>query len=232
MEASTNLTSAERGGLRAEVKSVRREWRERLSLAERLSPGSRLAKRAGVLLLDLDSLDDRIAECGGEDGFVFVVCAQVAGGCSLTDWCAHYGLHRGSVWAVLTETDERYERYKRALAGVADDYMGQVPQIALNCSLEEVPLGKFQADTLLKVAAVYDRRRFGGDKNISVQGVGVVIDAGLAFAASELLGRLVGERVVQGVTLEADTVIPAETEKPLPDSAVSDDDTLDDQDAI
>lgn len=155
--------------LRVAVKSIRAEWRERLSLASRLSPSSKLAKKVGVLLLDLESLEDRIAEAGGEEELVFIICAQVAGGCSLTDWCGHYGIERGLVWAFLTETPERFERYKMALRGVADDYFGQMVPIAMGADVDGVQVSKLQIDTLDRVAKRLDRERFGDNVKVEAQ---------------------------------------------------------------
>lgn len=177
MEASANalVTAEERGELRAEVKSIRAEWRQRLSLSARLSPTSKLAQKASVLLLDLDSLEDRINEAGGEEELVFVICAQVASGCTLTDWCGHYMLERGLVWAFLTETPDRMARYERALRGVADHLVSEVVAIADDSSGdttisprgnemmdgEWVARSKIKIDTRMKLAGYYDKSRFG-----------------------------------------------------------------------
>lgn len=176
------VTADERQELREAVKSVRAEWRERLSLASKLSPTSKLAKKAGVLLLDLDIFDDRVAEAGGEEELVFVICAQVASGCTLTQWCEHYVVQRGLVWAFLTETPERYERYCRALEGIADAYVAETIEIADDASRDTIegPRGgevldtewmarsKLRVDTRFKLAAKYDKKRFGDDKSTNV----------------------------------------------------------------
>lgn len=157
------------------VKSVRAEWRARLSQAARLSPNSKLAKKAGVLLLDLDSLDDRIEEAGGEDELAFVICAQVASGCTLTDWCVHYAIERGLVWAFLTETDERLQRYLRALQGVADEDVSETKAIADGATPEDVGVAKLQIDTRFRRAGKYHRDRFG-DQLTVVQDKRVVLE--------------------------------------------------------
>lgn len=184
MSLPATLTDTERAELRGEVKSIRREWRERLSLASRLSPTSKLAKKAGVLLLDLDSLEDRIAEAGGEEELVFVICAQVASGVTLTDWCGHYMLERGLVWAFLSETPERMARYERALRGVADHLVSEVIAIADDSSgdttigprggevmdTEYVARSKIKIDTRMKLAGYYDKTRFGRDSDTTPAG--------------------------------------------------------------
>ena len=194
-------TDSERSELRTQVKSIRQEWRERLSLATKLSPRSKLAKRAGVLMLDLDSLDDRIQEAGGEEELVFHICAQIASGCTLTDWCQHYMIERGLLWAFLSETPERLAQYERAQRGIADELVAQTVAISDEQSEvvkengqtydPDVARDKLRVETRLKVAAAYDKKRFGVEKISGNQpSVGMVIDAGLAFAASELLARI------------------------------------------
>ncbi len=175
------MTADERGELRGVVKSIRAEWRDKLSAASRLSPNSKLAKKAGVLLLDMQILEDRIAEAGGEEELIFVICAQVASGVTLTDWCAHYVLERGLVWAFLTEKEEWFERYQRALRGVADHLVSEVVAIADDSSgdttvgprggevmdTEYVARSKIKIDTRMKLAGYYDKTRFGRDSDTS-----------------------------------------------------------------
>jgi hypothetical protein len=171
------VTEEERGELREAVKSIRAEWREKLSLASRVSPTSKLGKRAGVLMLDMDILDDRIAEAGGEENLVFIICAQVASGVTLTEWCEHYALQRGLVWALLSEKDEWMQRYYRALEGVADGYYGEVVKISdeqNEVTTEsgktfdpDVQRDKLRIDTRMKVASKYANGRFG-DKPVGV----------------------------------------------------------------
>lgn len=151
----------DRAELREAVKGIRQEWRERLSLASKVGEHTRLGKRAGVLLLDLRILEDRISEAGGEEELVFMICAQVAGGATLTQWCEHYGLQRGLVWAFLTEREEWFERYKRALKGVADEWVGEVVGLADEATEDTLGVSKLGIDTRLKAAGYYDKDRFG-----------------------------------------------------------------------
>ncbi len=153
-----------RGELREAVKSIRAEWRERLSLASRVGEHTKLGRRAGVLMLDLDMLEDRIKEAGGEEELVFMICAQVAGGATLTQWCEHYSLQRGLVWAFLTEREEWFERYKRALKGVADEWVSQTVGLADGATEDDLGVSKLAIDTRFKAAGLYDKGRFGNDK--------------------------------------------------------------------
>lgn len=176
---SLPATTEERSELREGIRSVRQEWREKLSLASKLSPTSKLAKKAGVLLLDLEIFEDRIAEAGGEEELVFVICAQVAGGCTLTQWCEHYVVQRGLVWAFLTETPERYERYQRALRGVADEFVSETVGIARGATDDTLEVNKFQAKTLMDVARVYDKQRFGTPEKGGMSGPSAVMPAAI-----------------------------------------------------
>lgn len=159
----------------AAVKSIRAEWREKLELANRLSPASKLSARAGVLRMNLDMLDERIAEAGGEDALVFMLCAQVASGVTLTEWCKHYDINRGLVWAFLSEDESRLQRYYRAQEGVADEYVGDVVGISDTTDPERVQVDKLRIDTRMKVAAKYAGQRFGENRKVEVSGsVGLI----------------------------------------------------------
>ena len=161
------VTVEERWELKEAVKDIRVELRERLSGAGRLVSGSKLAKKVGVLLLDIEALDERVKEAGGEETLVFIICAQVASGVSLTDWCGHYGLERGLVWAFLTQKDEWTQRYYRALEGVADGYIGEVVGISDSSDPERMGVDKLRIETRMKVASKYANGRFG-DKPVGV----------------------------------------------------------------
>lgn len=173
------VTADERADLREAVKSVRAEWREKLSLASKLSPTSKLAQKAGVLLLDLRRFEDLVGDAGGEEELVFVICAQVAAGCTLSQWCEHYVVQRGLVWAFLTETPERYERYCRALRGVADEYVSETVGIAMDATDETLEVNKFQAKTLMDAARVYDKQRFGTPEKGGMSGPLAVLPASI-----------------------------------------------------
>ena len=160
-------TNAERGELRAAEKDIRREWREKLGLVSQKKVGGRLGKRVSLLKLSIESLDARIEEAGGEEGLVFLICAQMASGVSLKDWCKHYDLERGLVWAFLTQKEEWVQQYYRALEGLADEYVGEVVGIADGSTPEEIGVDKVRIDTRFKVASKYANSRFG-DKPVGV----------------------------------------------------------------
>ena len=197
---SPYATDSERSEVRATVKSVRAEWRERLSLSTKLSPNSKLKKKADVLLLDMRILDDLVGEAGSEENLVFIICAQVASGVPLGGWCAHYMVQRGLVWALLSEREEWLQRYYRAQEGMADEYVSEIVPIADAATIEDHKVAGLQINARKSTAEFYHPTRFGTAKAAREQTVGMVIDAGLAFAASELLARIarpvVTERVV------------------------------------
>lgn len=183
------------------IRSVRREWREKLGGVVE-GRGGRLAEKAGVLLLDIRGLDERIEEAGGEENLVFMLCAQVAGGVTLGEWCRHYDLNRGLVWAFLTERDEWYQRYLRALEGVADGYVGEVVGIADD--EEDVARGKLRVDARMKVAGMYSRKRFGDAKDGGAGGGGGQLPAVVQITFVDAVdgravdGRAVESRVIEG----------------------------------
>ena len=152
---------------RAVVVGERESRRAMLRAVVERNPGGRLARKAEVLLLDLTVLEDRIAEAGGEEELVFLICAQVASGCTLSEWCKHYCIERGLVWAFLTEKEERIARYYRALEGVADEYYGESVGIADGSDADKVAVDKLRIDTRMKVASKYANGRFG-DKPVGV----------------------------------------------------------------
>lgn len=186
MADGTSLQAGFREGeanaLRMAVKSARMALRSAAALATRMNPGGKLAQKAGVILLDMQRFDDLVAEAGGvseraledeavlaqaEENLVFIVCAQVASGVTLTDWCRYQSVDRGLVWALLTETPDRYARYERALRGVADELVGDVVGLAARASVETVAVDKLQIDTNLKVGVLYDPGRFGKQTKVT-----------------------------------------------------------------
>jgi len=192
----------------ATVKSEFEARRAALREVQLRNPNGRLAKKAGVLMLDIDAFEDRVKEAGGDEGFLYFVTAQVASGVTLRAICDHYLLEYGLLWAWMGAVPERLARYEIALRGLADSYVAETVAISdeQNEVVKEngqtfdpdVARDKLRVGTRLKVAGVYDRKRFGTEK-ASVGGqVGVVIDAALTFAAAELLNRIQrpAERVV------------------------------------
>lgn len=196
-QATQALATMSVDDARAIVSETRAErlaqQRQFLQQAVHRNPNGKLAAKAHALLLDQDIYEDKVAEAGGEDGLTFIICAQVASGVLLKTWCAHYGVDRGLIWAMLSETPERYERYKRALAGVADEFIGDAVPLADGSSVESAVVDKLQIDTRLKVAAMYDPSRFGKQTKVTHE-------VGADFG--EMLRRA-RERVIEGEVLRA-----------------------------
>ena len=200
----------------ATIKSELSARRAALREVQLRNPNGKLAKRAGVLMLDMDAFEDRILEAGGDEAFLYFVTAQVASGVSLKQVCDHYMLEYGLLWAWMGAQPERLTRYEIALRGLADSYVAEANEIADTPQIGEIRktksdgseevttedmLGhrKLRVDTKLKLAGVLDKKRFGTEKAGVMGGTGLVIDAALTFAAAELLGRIQrpnNERVV------------------------------------
>lgn len=161
------LSASDRLEVREAVKSEREERRAALKRVVDLAPDTRLGRKAGVLFLDASILEDKILECGGDAGLEFVLFAQVASGVRLRDWAQEYGIERGLLWAWVSETEERLQRYYRALRGVADEYVSEVVGIADGSSDETHQTDKLRADMRLKVAEKYDQPRFGRQTKVT-----------------------------------------------------------------
>lgn len=180
-------SKAARGLLDAELGARRAALREVVGR----NPNGKLAKRAGVLLLDMNVLEDRIEEMGGAEGFLFFLTAQVMSGVTLRVMCEHYGLEEGLLGAWLLAEPERMQRYVDAQRWVADGYVAEVVGIADEADpVEGVAKAKLQGEMRLKAAGLMDRRRFGMEKVGLSGGGSAVIDAALTIAAAELLGRI------------------------------------------
>lgn len=191
-----NLSAEDRLVVRDAVKSERAERRELFGRMLEASPNTKLGKKVGVLLLDVRVFDEWVEGCGGEDAAVRFVCAQVASRVSLTDLAGHYGLDRGLLWAMLSETEERLGRYYRALKGVADEYVGEVVGIADGSSVDDVSVGKLQIEARLKVAEKYDAVRFGKQTRVTHE---VNVDFGERLRRAQ-------ERVINGQAVEVEDV--------------------------
>jgi len=172
-------------------------------------PNSKRAGWVSPLMLDQNIFDDRIKECGGDEGFLYFFTAQVMEGVAPRAFCEWYSIPVGLLGAWILEEPERLARYEGALKWVADDYvheakgiastpqMGEIRKIRSDGSEEvthEDMLGhrKLQVDTNLKIAQVWDRKRFGTEKVSHGAPMSIHIDAGLIGAASELLARIRG----------------------------------------
>lgn len=133
------------------------------TVREVVGPGSKLARRAGALMLDVAAFDDWVMEHGGASGFLRWFCAQIASGVAAKVLCEHYGMDDGLLGDFLTEVPERLERYRRAQIWLADGYVAEAVGIA-DEENPDVVRDKLRVDTRLRVAAKYDRARFGDEK--------------------------------------------------------------------
>jgi hypothetical protein len=161
------------------------------------SVSGKLKGRGEVVLLSLDVFDDWLSGFGGDEVAEFFVMGQVASGVTLKDMCTHYVLDYGLMWGWMTERPGRMERYYAAQRGIADAMVSEVPGIAERATVEDVVVGKFQVDTALKVAAKWDKDRYG-------EKVGLV--AGLEDLAV-VLQRISERRRSVGVQERSDQVL-------------------------
>lgn len=198
-----SLTLSE-GGHIPVIRSERVKRRELLrgayELVKHRSPTGKGVRTIMDMLREHDIFDDFIAEHGGEEVTLSVLLARIADGEAPKYVADHYGLHFGFVWEFLTETPERLARLHAAQEGVAECDMGDIVGIADLATNEDVQVSALQIKARTTRAAAYNRKRFGNEKVLqSAPTVGMVIDAGLAFAASELLARIVrpAERVIE-----------------------------------
>ena len=164
---SNIVTTEDREQVREAVLSEREERRAVLKRMVDLSPNTKLGRKASVLLIDVEILDDRIKECGGDAGMERILFAQVASGVRLKYWAEHYSIERGLLWAWISETEERLQKYYRALRGVADEYVSEVVTIADGSDEQSIKVDEFRAAMRLKVAEKYDQPRFGKQTKVT-----------------------------------------------------------------
>lgn len=195
---SAVITADERQQVRDAVLTEREERRAVLKRMVDLSPNTKLGRKAGVLMLDVDILDERIKECGGDAGMERVLFAQVASGVRLKEWAAHYSIERGLLWAWISETEERLQKYYRALRGVADDYVSEMVPLAMSADVETVQVSALQIKTLSVVAEKYDQARFGKQTKVTHEHK---VDFGEQL-------RLAQERVEKGRLIEGEATNP------------------------
>ncbi len=175
------------------VKSERQSRRDALTRVVDRNPVGKLAAKARLLISDMDQLDDWVAEAGGEDGLIGFICARVASGESLREWCESYALDRGLVWAMLSETQERLDRYYRAKEGIAEEYVGEA--VPISDEEGDAARDKLRIDTRLKVAGLYNRQRYSdkaqgsGGGNVTVQ----IMQFGKGESPQAIAARVKGE---------------------------------------
>lgn len=93
-------------------------------------------------------------------------------------------------------TTQHSELYDAALKVVAADLALEAMQAALDATPEDVAVRKLQADVALKLAARFDRARYGESVRVE-KTVEVRADAGLVGLASDLLKRIRAPRVIE-----------------------------------
>ena len=202
----------DRAPIREAKKSLLAQWKEQVTAMRAASPRGKLGEQVNTMYGEVNSFLGWVEELGGERCAEFFICAKVSRKATLEQVSGEFMLNPAMMWAFITETDDRYQHYIRAQNGVADALINQVASIVdgdarvLRNEAGEVELGpdgkpiilesdlardKLRAETYIKLGERLDRKRFGGEKVLANSGsVGMVIDAGLAFAASELLARI------------------------------------------
>lgn len=106
-----------------------------------------------------------------------------------------FGMPKGAF--VEWFTSEHAQLYESALRVVAADLAVKAMEAAIDATPEDVAVKKLQAETALKIAARFDRARYG-EQSVNVKQAVIVADAGLQGLASSLLERLAApvEKVV------------------------------------
>jgi hypothetical protein len=100
-------------------------------------------------------------------------------------------------------TTNHADLYDAALKVRAADLAVQAMNAALEATPEDVAVRKLQADVSLKLAAKYDRARFGETVRVE-KTISVTADAGLLGVASDLLKKV--RRVPRVIDAEPNTV--------------------------
>lgn len=163
-------------------------------------------KKAHALFLDRGRFKEWVEENGGEDGLLTFVVAQVASGVSLRVLSESYVVDYGLLWAWVSEDSERLSRYELAQRGVAEYYVSEAPDIADNLE-GDVARDKLRIDTRLKVAAKWNKQRYGEVPGMAINlGANslVAILGGLPSAQIEALReeRLLAGELVEGEAME------------------------------
>lgn len=105
----------------------------------------------------------------------------------------------------MTKHDELYDA---ALKVRAAELAMQALDEALEAKPEDVAVRRLRAEVALKLAAKFDRARYGESVRVE-KSVSVAVDAGLLGAAGELLRLVVrGDRPVRQIEAETVTVEP------------------------
>lgn len=174
-----------------------------------------MPRKAYAVFMDRQRWKDFVAEYGGEDECMGWVCAQVASGVSLKVLSEHYVVDYGLLWEFVSGDIERYELAQR---GVAEYWVSESVGIADDADPEAVPHAKLKIDTRMKVAARWNRSKYGEVAQTQIN-VGanslVAILSGLPSAQVEaerqekIAERLeAAPELVEGVPIEDAQIIP------------------------
>lgn len=151
------------------------------------------------------ALAERIIELGGENAAVDYLAAWLADGGSMQEFCVQNGLNWGTVHAWIRKSPERNDRYRQAMidrgALRRERLLDGWWKVADSKVEEPVTHGDVQKarDSLAKAEGLFKDEAVG-------MGVSAVIDAGLMFAAHELLARVQRPKVVDGAVIEGPVI--------------------------
>ena len=115
---------------------------------------------------------DQLIEASGLELFQRKVMADVLEGGSPRDLARQYGVTYADLWRWITEDEERYLDYQKALVGTADDLAHQSLQISDEADEDEVNVAakKLRVETRMKLAGKWDRHRYGENMEMKVTG--------------------------------------------------------------
>ncbi len=148
---------------------------------------------------------DRLEAVKADPGAALEVFRWVAEGKRLSEIAREWGCPRGAFAKWVME--KHGEVYDAALKARAADLALDALDAALSATPEDVGVRRLQADVALKLAAKFDRARYGESVR-NETAVAVVADAGLVGYASELLAKIrgTGGSGMSGVVIDVPTV--------------------------
>ncbi len=126
---------------------------------------------------------------------------------TLRTLCEHYVLDYGLLWAWVSETGDRLERYYAAQRGVADAYVAEAVEIADAADIATVKLHGLRVGTRFKMAEKLDPARFGTKDDL--------LGAGLSDLAAVLtrISERKRDRAVTHDTAEVEDAVVVEPVK-------------------
>ena len=148
--------------MREVVRDERAYRRDMLDRVLELGRG-KLREKAVKLRMGLRCFDEWVEELGGEEAAVRYLCWNVGSGVSLKVMAEEFGWDKGLAWELLSRDEVWLMRYRRALEGMAEEYVLEAVGIADGVSeRDEVPAAALQTRTRLDVAKMLSKERFGG----------------------------------------------------------------------